>query len=447
MEKSVLISCRQEQRHPAVMSGEPRRRLAHARSSITMERLPDTWRAKPPGSATPIRSDEADLGRGASRLWLLFVVSWPVFVVVVGPVVGMLGAANTSASVVAAMAWTAAFLAAYLWLTLNRPFQIDVTPATQRARVALLALLAALILYADLANDPGYFWLFICVFVPAGIALPPRAAAWTVVGITALATGIEVVRWGWSMALQVTGIAIWGVSTIMLRQMVLTVDELKAAREERARLAVAEERLRFARDLHDLLGHSLSLIALKSELAGRLLRLPAGRAAAEIEDIELVSRRALREVREAVAGYRRPTLSDELESARQMLATAGIETRIGATAGVLPGTVDAVLAWAVREGVTNVIRHSEAGRCEIDVRREDGLVRARVMDDGRGALDVATFTASGSGLSGIAERAAVLGGRVDAGPSAAGGFELEVTVPVDGSAESAVTLPAEETVR
>ncbi len=404
--------------------------------------LPGSWQAVPLGTAIPIQPNETDPGRALSRLWILFVVSWPVCVVLVGPVVSMIRAADTPAGRLGALGWTTTFLTAYLWLVLQQPFRVDVPPAEQRIRIGLLALLSALVLYVDLANDPGYFWLFICVFVPAGIVLTSRVAAGMVLGLTALAIGIELVRWGWPQALQVAGIAIWGVSTIMLRQMILVVGELREAREERARLAVAEERLRFARDLHDLLGHSLSLIALKSELAGRLLRLPDGRAAAEVEDIELVSRRALREVREAVAGYRRPTLGDELASARAMLGAAGIVARIDATTDTLPATVDAVLAWAVREGVTNVIRHSDASRCEIDVWREDDVAGIRVVDDGHGT----PLVSNGSGLSGIAERAAMLGGRVNTGIGIAGGFALEVTMPIDDHVEPGAPAPAESAV-
>ena len=125
------------------------------------------------------------------------------------------------------------------------------------------------------------------------------------------------------------------------------VGELRAAREEISRLAIAEERLRFARDLHDLLGHSLSLITLKSELAGRLLAADSEKAAAEVHDIEGVARRAPREVREAVAGYRRPVLDEELAEAREMLEAAGIECRIENEAGVAPNATDAVLTWAI----------------------------------------------------------------------------------------------------
>ena len=195
---------------------------------------------------------------------------------------------------------------------------------------------------------------------------------------------------------------------------------------------MAEERLRFARDLHDLLGHSLSLITLKSELAGRLLPAAPERAASEVHDIEGVARQALREVREAVTGYRQPALAEELESAREMLEAAGIRCRIENGAGTLPGTTDAVLAWAVREGVTNVIRHSGARSCEILVSRDGREIRAEITDDGRGSSPGPD--GAGSGLSGLAERVAARGGESEAGPLAEGGFSLRVSLPLRGDA-------------
>jgi len=138
--------------------------------------------------------------------------------------------------------------------------------------------------------------------------------------------------------------------------------------------------LRLARDLHDLLGHSLSLITLKSELAGRLVAKESTRAAQEIREIELAARQTLREVREAVAGYRQPRLLSELDSARQLLQAAGIECSIEQAAGELPPSIDAVLAWTVREGVTNVIRHSKARRCFIWLTRENGTVHAEIIN-------------------------------------------------------------------
>jgi two-component system sensor histidine kinase DesK len=214
-----------------------------------------------------------------------------------------------------------------------------------------------------------------------------------------------------------------------------TILELRAAREELARLAVAEERLRFARDLHDLLGHSLSLITLKSELAGRLLPAAPERAAKEVSDIEGVARRALGEVREAVAGYRRPTLDEALESAMEMLEAAGIACRIERGVGVLPPRVDTVLAWAVREGVTNAIRHSRAEHCEIRLVQDGEGVRVDVRDDGLGSPPGRGGPyPDGSGLSGLSERVAASGGDIEAGSPPEGGFRLRVGLPLqDGS--------------
>ena len=227
-------------------------------------------------------------------------------------------------------------------------------------------------------------------------------------------------------------------SVLGTNRMLSTIQELRAAREEIARLAVSEERLRFARDLHDLLGHSLSLITLKSELAGRLIEAAPYKAAGEIEDIENVARDALREVREAVAGYRQPTLEAELAGAREMLDAAGIECRCDGAAdsgAALPPSVESVLAWTVREGVTNVIRHSRADTCEVRVSRNVSEAGIEVTDNGRGAGS----SSSGSGLSGLAERVESRGGSLEAGPRNSGGFRLRVTLPVAGEQVTAAS--------
>jgi two-component system sensor histidine kinase DesK len=231
-----------------------------------------------------------------------------------------------------------------------------------------------------------------------------------------------------------------GIGMIAVSRLVVTVRELEAARREIAQLAAAEaiakERLRFARDLHDLLGHSLSSITLKSELAGRLLPAAPEKAAEEVRDIESVARRSLREVREAVSGYRQPTLDEELYGAREMLAAAGIACHIENDASPLPNAMDAVLAWAVREGVTNVIRHSRADRCEILVAQNGEEVRVEVKDDGRGSPPEHEGSYSnGSGLSGLAERIAGSGGHFEAGSLSEGGFRLRVSLPVSSVRE------------
>jgi len=212
---------------------------------------------------------------------------------------------------------------------------------------------------------------------------------------------------------------------------------LSLAREQIAGLAVGEERLRFARDLHDLLGHSLSVIALKSELAGRLIKSTPDVAAHEIEDIEKVARDALREVREAVTGYRQPTLAAELAGANEALAAAGIEYHIDQDHAPLPAAAEAVLAWTVREGVTNVMRHSQAKRCAIRIINKDGHATVEVIDDGRGGMPEA-----GSGLRGLEERVRERGGTLTAEPLPHEGFRLRVTLPLPGVVAPIGTMSA-----
>jgi signal transduction histidine kinase len=203
--------------------------------------------------------------------------------------------------------------------------------------------------------------------------------------------------------------------------------ELHAAREELAELAVSEERLRIARDLHDLLGHSLSVIALKSELASRLVEHDPARAAKEMDEIQTVTRGALAEVREAVQGYRRQGLADALERARTALRAAGIECELDGPPAELPPDVESVLAWAVREGATNVVRHSGAQHCSIRVRAERAQAAVEVEDNGQAD---GAYALAGSGLTGLAERAQGVDGTLEAGARPGGGFRLRLTVPL-----------------
>jgi signal transduction histidine kinase len=225
----------------------------------------------------------------------------------------------------------------------------------------------------------------------------------------------------------------------------------QAAQEEATRLAVMTERLRIARDLHDLLGHNLSLITLKSELARRLAGSTAERLASEIGDIEQVARTTLQEVREAVSNYRQPTISNELHGAQEILAAAGIACNYENNGGnrdnesdieTLPTAIEAVLAWAIREGVTNVIRHSHAHSCTILVTRMGENAAVEIIDDGMGSMhecsgrpaDSSLAHASGhggNGLRGLAERVVTLRGFFAAGPRDDGGFRLAVSVPLE----------------
>jgi two-component system, NarL family, sensor histidine kinase DesK len=228
-----------------------------------------------------------------------------------------------------------------------------------------------------------------------------------------------------------------GVSFLAFRRLTEANQALREARDDLARVAVAEERVRFARDLHDLLGHSLSVITLKSEVAGRLLASSPERAAKEVAEIEAVAREALREVRDAVTGYRQATLGVEMAAARTALAAAGIAWSEEVAPLDVPAGVEGPLAWALREGVTNVIRHSHARTCRITVARSGSTAQVTVVDDGPGPTtrspvpEPAGVAAFGNGLRGLSERLALAGGSLEAGPVAGGGYRLCAAVPRD----------------
>ena len=218
-----------------------------------------------------------------------------------------------------------------------------------------------------------------------------------------------------------------GLFTSGAKRLLDTNDELLAAREELANLAVVNERLRIARDLHDLLGHSLTVIRAKSELASRLGESDPARAAQEMAEVESVARQALVDVREAVTSYRRPTLAGERANARVALAAAGITADFTDDAVALSPDADETLAWVLREAVTNVVRHSGAMRCHVRTAYDGDGVRLEVIDEGTGA---AAANGSGSGLSGIRERLAAVGGTLEAGALPNGGFGVVARVPV-----------------
>lgn len=183
---------------------------------------------------------------------------------------------------------------------------------------------------------------------------------------------------------------------------------LRMAQEEVERLAKTAERERIARDLHDLLGHTLSLITLKAELAGRLVERDPERAGREIREVERISREALREVRTAVAGYRSEGLQAELARARLALEAAGLRFEYFAQPVELDPEAETVLALALREAVTNVIRHAGAQTCRIALEQTEAETRVEVRDDGRGGA-----APEGIGLASMRERVEGLGGRLE----------------------------------
>jgi len=251
-----------------------------------------------------------------------------------------------------------------------------------------------------------------------------------------------------------------GVAMVGFRMQVLLMHELAQARETVAKLAANSERLRLARDMHDLTGQSLSMITLKSDLAAkRLARLPASAerdaVLGDIGDIGRVSRQTLHDIREAVSGYRRPTLAIEVITAGSTLEAAGLrfddDPELTLRSGTFDADAEAALAWCLREAVTNVIRHSGARICRARLIRQAGELSLEVTDDGRGPADGGAFPAAeplagswpgaqapdaprGSGLRGMSERLSAVGGRLSLGPAEPGrghGFRLTATVPVE----------------
>ncbi|KOY59982.1 histidine kinase [Streptomyces sp. XY332] len=355
-------------------------------------------------------------------LWIsvwLFYLSAPVTDLVSGghsPGVRLLGGLGL-----------AAFVAWYLVLVFRTARQTEV-----RRVLLSVAVLSAQATILSLALGREWLVLFVYVAIASGAALPGEISRFTVPGATALLalTAFAVPGGDAYLAGLLIPALMGGFAMVGIRAMIRTTMELREARATVAQLAANEERLRMARDLHDLLGHSLSLITLKSELAGRMLPAHPERAAQQVADIEQVSRQALVDVREAVSGYRRPTLPGELAGARTALAAAGVRADLPAEPGEdLPEEVESALAWSLREAVTNVVRHSGAQRCTVRLETLQTLagpvVELSVADDGAGGPSVA-----GNGLTGLTERLEAVGGTLSAGQTGKKGFRLLARIPL-----------------
>jgi two-component system sensor histidine kinase DesK len=205
-----------------------------------------------------------------------------------------------------------------------------------------------------------------------------------------------------------------------------TVAELRRTRQALARAAVAQERERFSRDLHDLLGHTLSVMVVKAQAVRRLIPTDPEAAADHAGDIEQIGRRALVDVRQAVDAMRSTSLEDELHEVRRALDVAGIATTVDWPGVPLSGKADEVLAWVLREGATNVLRHSGASTCRIELTQRDGQIALSILDDGVGPPDVPA--ARPGGLAGLRDRLAAAGGQLTV-QRPDEGFRLVATVP------------------
>jgi two-component system sensor histidine kinase DesK len=316
-------------------------------------------------------------------------------------------------------------------------------PARLTAVAVVLALLTAAAGAAAVrdsgAGAPAVLWI---VALPPSVVLIAGATVWPtrVLGLAAagigglggaalLAAGQHPVA---SLVTAVTSaVAICGV-VLSFRFTVWVLDvvsQLDRARDVQARLAVAEERLRFARDLHDVMGRNLSAIAVKGQLAGELVRRGRPEAAQEVADISRIAEESLREVRGVVAGYRGADLAGELVGARSVLRAAGVACTVSGEddGAALPVQVQTALGWVVREAVTNVLRHSRATSCAVTLRAGTDAAELRVVNDGVPHGPAGDGT--GTGLTGLAERLGAVGGRLEAHRED-GDFVLTATLPL-----------------
>jgi two-component system sensor histidine kinase DesK len=387
----------------------------------------DAWQVSP-------RSRRAE--RYGGWIWIAIWL-WPLL----GPVIAT--ARGRVHPVLPAALGLAVFVALYMFIM---PPAWRERPPPKARIFTLLGLLAAL----GLALAAGYVgqpdgWLLVLLFVGVAGAAALRPAGqvfgW-LVGVVAALVGIGLAHRVSGAELASTAFSAFmsGVLVFVVRRMNHLIDQLRATQAELAEAAVSQERLRFSRDLHDLLGHTLSVIVVKAAVVRRLAERDPSVSAREAGEIEEIGRRALVEVREAVTGYRERTLGTELDSARKALGGAGIDVTVRESGDPLPAAAESVFGWAVREGVTNVIRHSGARRCDIDVQLLDGHAMLEICDDGMG-LDgpdgaiggpdeVADRAIGGHGLRGIGERVRAAGGTFEAGRRAGGGFRLTATIPV-----------------
>jgi two-component system sensor histidine kinase DesK len=326
-----------------------------------------------------------------------------------------------------AAAGLAAFAALYLALVAVPVAGLAVPPARHAAGLALLALLG-LGLTARFAGGPEG-WLVLPMYVCSAGAVGLPRAEWAFAWIGAAVAAVPAIGVAHRLPLDDTlqaalVTALSGSVTLGFAGVVRLVEKLRATQQELARTVVERERLRFAQDLHDLLGHTLSLVVVKAEVVRRLAPADPHRAAAEAADIERIGRTALSEVREAVTGYRERDFRRELDHARTVLTDVGIAVTVRETGHPLAPAAGDTFRWVLREGVTNVLRHSRASRCEITVGAGPGGSVLSVRDDGVGMRPE-----PGNGLRGLTDRVVRAGGQLEVGPASGGGLLLTARLP------------------
>jgi two-component system, NarL family, sensor histidine kinase DesK len=384
-----------------------------------------------PVTLTP-RRGISDSGPGNAARWF-FAAVWLVYLI--QPISDLFGHHHGVLWTAGGLAITAVFCVVYA------PLVSMTSELRARTVIAALVTIAAVSVLACVVYGDAWTSLWIYVSAATGIVLPSfNSRRLTVLGILVMG-----VLYSICCAISHDGLEDWlvvllpvlliGYAMAGLRMQGELMQQLRQARETVAKLAASEERLRLARDMHDLTGQSLSMITLKSELAAkRLSRLPPSpereAIAAEMADIASVSRQTLQDIREAVSGYRRPTLAIETITARTTLEAAGItlddDPNLIMRSGTFDPDAEAALAWCLREAVTNVVRHSGARTCELRLTEGHGQMSLLIADDGKG---FGGDPGTGNGLHNMSERLSAVGGTLTIEPGRPG-FRLSAAVPL-----------------
>lgn len=369
-----------------------------------------------------------------AMVWLPTVIRVTIAPVLLGAIALLLESPQTPNNLAAAVGLV--LLAAIHLLYWGRPW-----PARQSRAIAAAASMVVInfVLLNLLGVAEPLLWLYPALIAGAGLRV---STALIGVGLTALAAAVPLgfagrvihtpgpfaptQMFGPSHSTLVS-IFLAGLGMAAVRQLITVNIDLESTRAELADLAVAAERERLARELHDLLGRTLSLIAVKAELASRLSVKGDASAAGELADVQRLARQAVRDVREAVTGSHSPSVGAELAAAETALLTAGIEACIDSSSASIDPAHESTIAWAIREGVTNVVKHSGARRCRIALETAETFTRLEIEDDGRGPVS----TGNGTGLGGLADRVHALDGTLDVGPGQDRGFRLRVWLGTD----------------
>ena len=297
--------------------------------------------------------------------------------------------------------------------------------AQPRALTHVVGMVLLGVLFQPINHGACTFFIFAAAMLPFCVESQPAAVVGLLtIGATGLVEGLLLHIYSWQLFWTAAFPILIGAGNVFFAERNRINRRLRKANEEIENLAKVAERERIARDLHDVLGHTLSVITLKSELAGKLMERDPERAKKEIGEVENISRQALSDVRDAIRGYRSKGLVAELAQAKTTLETAGLAVQCDAATTVkLPAVQESVLSMAVREAVTNVVRHAQARTCRMRLEQENGSCRLEIQDDGCGSSN-----GEGNGLRGMRERVEMLGGTLQR--STDSGTTLTITLPL-----------------